>query len=204
VTTTANYTVSRCEGLINQGQAPLNVATGTRGRSRCSIHRPESEQKALLEVDKGRCDAWRKHIFNFTASIESPQFGNKAVRMLGSGWRLSGVFRAQSGAPLTVVSGVDRALSGIQGTTQRASQVLDDPYGNKDALQWLNPTAFAQPALGTYGNSVRNAYDGPRLPHRRPVARAVVPLPADAPCRGTHRGVQRVELVSSWGIRTRR
>ena len=161
VTTTANYTISRCEGLINQGQSPLNVATGyTRPIS--LLNPPsEAEQKALREVDKGRCDAWRKHIFNFTASVESPQFDNKAARMLGSGWRLSGVFRAQSGAPLTVGTGVDRALSGIQGTTQRASQVLDDPYGNKDALQWLNPAAFAQPALGTYGNSARNAYDGP-------------------------------------------
>ena len=28
LTTSANYTVSRCEGLISQGQGPLNVATG--------------------------------------------------------------------------------------------------------------------------------------------------------------------------------
>ena len=28
LTTSANYTVSRCEGLISQGQSPLNVATG--------------------------------------------------------------------------------------------------------------------------------------------------------------------------------
>ena len=27
-TASANYTISRCEGLISQGQAPLNVATG--------------------------------------------------------------------------------------------------------------------------------------------------------------------------------
>jgi len=59
-----------------------------------------------------------------------------------------------------VTTGIDRALSGIQTTTQRPNQVLDDPYGD-DALNWLNPRAFAQPALGTYGDSVRNAYDGP-------------------------------------------
>ena len=39
--------------------------------------------------------------------------------------------------------------------------MLDDPYGDKTLNNWLNPAAFAQPALGTYGNSGRNAYDGP-------------------------------------------
>ena len=159
LTTTANYTVSRCEGLISQGESPLNVATGyTRP---ISVLNPpsESEQEALFEVDKGRCNAWRKHIFNLTASIETPQFDNTAARILGSGWRVSGVFRAQSGQPLTVVTGTDRALSGMQGTNQRANQVSDDVYG--EGLVWLNASAFAQPALGTYGNSQRNAYDGP-------------------------------------------
>jgi hypothetical protein len=83
------------------------------------------------------------------------------VRALASGWRLSGIFRANSGAPLTVTTGTDRALSGIQTTTQRANQVLDNPYGDGTINNWLNAAAFAQPALGTYGNSVRNAYDGP-------------------------------------------
>ena len=159
LTTTANYTVSRCEGLISQGESPLNVATGyTRP---ISVLNPpsEAEQKALFEIDKGRCNAWRKHIFNLTASIETPEFSNTAARILGSGWRVSGVFRAQSGQPLTVTTGTDRALSGMQATNQRANQVSDDVYG--EGLVWLNPAAFAQPALGTYGNSKRNAYDGP-------------------------------------------
>jgi hypothetical protein len=74
---------------------------------------------------------------------------------------LSGVLRGSSGTPLTVTAGADRALSGIQATTQRASQVSDNVYGDGTINNWLNPSAFALPALGTYGNSVRNAYDGP-------------------------------------------
>jgi hypothetical protein len=161
ISTSANYTVSRCEGLISQGQAPLNVATGY--MKPVSLINPPSdaERQAIFDEDKGRCSAWRKHIFNLTASVESPQFGNNVARMLGSGWRLSGVFRAQSGSPLTVTTGTDRALSGIQAATQRPNQVLDDPYGARTINNWLNPAAFAQPALGTYGNSIRNAYDGP-------------------------------------------
>ncbi len=159
--TSANYTVSRCEGLINQGQGPLNVATGyTRP---VSLINPPSDAEAQksFDLDKGRCSAWRKHIFNVTASVESPQFSNTTARMLGSGWRLSGVLRGSSGNPLTVNAGADRALSGIQATTQRASQVSGNVYGDGTINNWLNPAAFALPALGTYGNSVRNAYDGP-------------------------------------------
>jgi len=160
IAASANYTLSRCEGLINQGQGPLNVATGY--MKPISLLNPpsEAETQAIYDSDKGQCSAWRKHIFNLTVSIESPQFTNTTVRALASGWRLSGIFRAASGDPLTITTGADRALSGIQATTQRANQVSDEPYGNGTRDQWLNPAAFAQPALGTYGNSERNGYFG--------------------------------------------
>ena len=61
---------------------------------------------------------------------------------------------------MTITTGSDRALSGIQATAQRANQVMDDPYGDKTINNWLNPAAFTQPALGTYGNSVRNGIIG--------------------------------------------
>ena len=74
----------------------------------------EAEQQAIYEIDKGRCDSWREHIFNLTASVRTPDFSNTAARMLASGWSLAGVFRAQSGQPLTITTGTDRALSGMQ------------------------------------------------------------------------------------------
>jgi hypothetical protein len=147
--------------LISQGQAPLNVATGYMKPVSLIDPPSDAEAKAIFEEDKGRCSTWRKHIFNFSASVETPRFGNTAARVLGSGWRVSGIFRANSGSPLSVVTGTDRALSGIQPTIQRANQVLDNPYGDGTINNWLNPLAFALPALGTYGNSIRNAFDGP-------------------------------------------
>ena len=169
VTAGANYTVSTCEGLISQGQAPLNVGTGY--QKPVSLINPpsEAEAKAIFEEDKGRCGTWRKHIFNMTASVESPQFEDAAKRAFLSGWRLSGIFRAMSGTPLTVVTGADRAFSGTQPTTLRGNQVGSNPYGTNNGgwlsptSYWLNPQAFAQPAIGTYGTSIRNAYDGPGL-----------------------------------------
>jgi len=161
ISATGNYTVSSCEGLISQGNAPLNVATGY--MIPVSLINPPSDADAqkAFNAEKGRCDAWRKHIYNITASAETPRFSNTAARMLASGWRLGGIFRGSSGTPLTIQSGIDRALSGIQATTQRADQVSNNVYGNGTINNWFNASAFAQPALGTYGNSARNGYDGP-------------------------------------------
>ncbi len=90
LTTSANYTISTCEGLISQGQAPLNVATGY--MKPVSLINPPSdaERDAIFEEDKGRCSTWRKHIFNLSASVETPQFSNATARALASGWRLVG------------------------------------------------------------------------------------------------------------------
>ena len=38
---------------------------------------------------------------------------------------------------------------------------MDNVYGDKTLNNWFNPAAFAQPAIGTYGNSGNNAYLGP-------------------------------------------
>ncbi len=61
----------------------------------------------------------------------------------------------------------------MQASNQRVNQVSDNPYGDGSINNWLNPSAFAQPALGTYGTSKRNAYDRSGLQEHRPLARAV-------------------------------
>jgi hypothetical protein len=160
ITTNTNYTYSKCEGLENQGGEPSNAATGY--MLPVSILNPPGEEqtKSLLENHKGPCPANRTHILNVSATYEIPAFSSGAVRAVVGGWRLSGVFQASSGAPLSVTTGLDRALTGAPGV-QRANQVLDDPYGGKTVDKWLNPAAFAQPALGTFGTSSRGAYLGP-------------------------------------------
>jgi hypothetical protein len=99
-----------------------------------------------------------------TAGVESPRRSG-ALGMVTSGWRLVGSFRAATGPFLTVVTGSDRALNGQAGT-QRVNQVLDDPYADMSTnpatgfMRFLNPAAFAQPALGTLGTMERNSIEG--------------------------------------------
>jgi hypothetical protein len=158
ISTSANYTLSTCRGLVNQGGNPLNIGTGYM-LPVSLIDRPANAE-ARFDADKGPCDNSPRHIFNLTASVETPRFANAAARLIASEWRLSGIFRASSGYWLTIVTGGDRALSGVQNQTQRVNQVLDDPYGAKTSDNWFNARAFAQPAFGTYGTSGRNAYVG--------------------------------------------
>jgi hypothetical protein len=157
LSTSANYTWSTCEGLINQGGGPLNVGTGY--LVPVSLINPPADQEAIFELDRGPCSNSRTHIFNMTASVETPEFAAPALRAIASGWRLSGVYRAMSGSTLNVQTGLDRALTGMQ--NQRPNQILDDPYGDGTLNNWLNPRAFEQPALGTHGNARRNGIEGP-------------------------------------------
>src|SRR5262249_3693689 len=88
----------------------------------------------------------------------TPRFANTAMRVIGSGWQISGIVRALSGPYLSVSTGVDIALSGAStggntGTYQRPNQVLHSPYlSNKEADGWLDPEAMTQQAQGNYGS----------------------------------------------------
>ena len=158
VSVQGNYTLSRCVGpyaTLYDAMAQPASDTWTDPGNR--------------DFDRGACDSDRRHVLNMTAVAETPQFARPMVRMVASGWRLAGIYSRATGSPLTIFAGSDRALNGLGvnatgGATQRADQVLPDPYGNRAAgplSSYLNPAAFALPALGTLGNSARNSLRGP-------------------------------------------
>ncbi len=152
----ANYTLSKCMGHPSGGGGTANVASGY--MTPVSILNPPANAEELLDRDYGLCNQDRRHIFGFNGTIQSPQIDGIAG-LVASNWRLSGSFRALSGSRLHVTTGTDRALTGNQGQ-QRANQVSDDVYGAVSD-RYLNPAAFALPALGTYGTMGRNSLEGP-------------------------------------------
>jgi hypothetical protein len=150
----ANYTWSHC-----LGDQPTANTTGTGGAGYL-----DPNNRAF---DRGNCadalgnPADRRQIFNMTAVAETPQFANPKIRRLGTGWRLSGIYRASTGDYMTLTSGLDRVLSG-SAANQRPNQILGDPYGNRNSIKnFLNPNAFAQPALGTIGDMRQFNIQGP-------------------------------------------
>ena len=147
ITVGGNYTLSHCIGDGTQGGAIPNVATG-----------PVDPNNRRL--DRGNCNSDRRHSFNLTAVAATPNFSNTTLRRVASDWRLSGIYRWSTGSYLTIISGLDRALSGIN--NQRADQILSSPYGDKSSLtNYFNRAAFAQPAIGTLANLGRNNVMGP-------------------------------------------
>jgi hypothetical protein len=117
----------------------------------------------------------QRHAFNLTVVAETPQFADRTLNLLGAGWRLSGIYRAGTAGIATTstsglrsvtlgaasagqagAAGVDRCLCDL--SNQRPDLILTNVYldtSGRPNTQWLNPVAFAQPAVGTLGNMGR-------------------------------------------------
>jgi hypothetical protein len=114
------------------------------------------------EADRGRCPNSPDHNVNVSVVYQIPgSETNSAVSALSSDWQVSGILAVRSGAPFTVTTGADTALTGQQ-NNQRAIQILDDPYvADRTLTEWLNPAAFVRPDTGTYGTMPLDAILGP-------------------------------------------
>jgi hypothetical protein len=134
----ANYTLSKC----------------TSDRVTLAIANPNQSPQNLDTLDRAPCSQDRRHIFNLTALVGSPEFDRPLWRAIASDWRLAIINRIASGFPQTVTAGTDRALTGLAG--QVADRVSDDIFldtsGDLGSVRY-NRAAFAAPALGTYGNA---------------------------------------------------
>lgn len=147
VSTSVNYTWSHCIGDFTQGGGVPNVGSGYLDWNN-------------RRKDRGNCVADRRHLFNWTALYETPRWNHTVARVALSGWRISGLYRYSSGAPMTIGTNVDRQLSGTGG--QRVNLLNTDPYGDRSSLNnYLNPAAFALPEIGTLGNIGRFSLYGP-------------------------------------------
>ena len=164
----ANYTFSHCIGDY------LGRSNGSFGTSVDQTFQDPNDRRR----DRGNCEMDQRQNFNLTGVAETPKFASRMLSLLGSGWRSSGIYRLNTAGSLfnvnqatglrTVTLGaaagsinssaasVDRCLCDVSG--QRPNQVLGNVYLNtsgRPSTQWLNPAAFALPALGTLGNMGR-------------------------------------------------
>ena len=120
-------------------------------------------------LDRGRSDFDRNHVFSvsYVWRLAALSNSNPLLRGVAGGWQLSGVVSVQSGGQLTVLAGQDRSLTAIgqdRGVLASQDQYLSGPCANvAPCVNFLNPQAFAIPALGTFGDVGKGALRGPGL-----------------------------------------
>jgi hypothetical protein len=154
----ANYTWSHCIGDVTQAAGVTGAGSGYADLTNRRFDRANCASQQIA----GNFGTDRRQIFNLTALAETPRFSGKALRAMASGWKLAPILRASTGGYLTIGLSTDRYLRGGTAGNQRANQVLADPLcPNPGPNCWINPAAFALPALGTLGNMGKYNVIGP-------------------------------------------
>ena len=158
VSVLANYTWSHCIGDTTVG---------------ATVPNPGGNYDHLnnRSLDRGNCVSDRRHLLNLTVVAQTPKFSNTMARRVASEWTFSGLYKLQSGAPLTILSGQDRETTGTATTIQRADLLqpgaVNSPTQGQscaiaNCVSWLNIAAFGLPAFGTHGNIGAANVLGPR------------------------------------------
>jgi hypothetical protein len=100
-----------------------------------------------------------RHNFVFSANYELPfgqgrRWGGQSstlVDALLGGWRLSGIFQARSGFPITVTDGSAPSQQGVRGN-ERPNCVGNPVPSDQNINHWLDINAFSRAPKGTWGN----------------------------------------------------
>jgi len=125
------------------------------------------QDNSNLRSEKGlSCDL--RHRFALSAVYDLPAWTHRGfVRALTKNWRLSALYQAQTGFPLTISVFGDTANAGtlLGENPIRANYTGQAVFtsGTHTAASWFNPAAFATPAAFTFGNVGRNTVYGPGM-----------------------------------------
>ena len=156
----ANYTFAK------------NLDNGTAWNTSVSVNSPGYVMFPLRpKLDWGPAATDIRHLFVFNGTWELPfgpkrrflKNGPKAANALLANWAVSGIFNAMTGFPFTPQLGYNPTGNGDTRNPVRPNwnpnfqgKLYPHAVG-----KWFDPTAFAPPATGTYGNVSRNSLIGP-------------------------------------------
>jgi len=158
LSTSANYTWSHCIGDLTLGNSTGNAGGGYTIPNNRRFDRANCQS---VEIG-GVFSSDRRQIFNWTTVYETPRFANRTTRLLGSGWKFSGIYRASSAPWVTVFLPSDVALTGAANTGQRPNTNGGPSLcANPSPTCWINPGSFSAPAPGTFGNVGRDSIQAP-------------------------------------------
>jgi outer membrane receptor protein involved in Fe transport len=119
-----------------------------------------------LDYGPSDFDIKNRFVTSFLYQIPGTTSGSGFVKALTGGWQLDGIVTLQSGAPFSVLAGVDRSLVGVAEDHANVNGPVAVYNGNSRTskiAKYFNTSAFSLPALGTYGTSGRNIIYGPGI-----------------------------------------
>jgi hypothetical protein len=119
------------------------------------------------DVGPGGYDRTHNAVVNFIYDI--PLFrhnDNRMLRTVVGGWEVSGILTFESGIPLNIGLSGGQGGNGLPNATNRPDKVSSIAYEHTvlaapQAIQYINPAAFANPAVGSFGDLTHNAARGP-------------------------------------------
>ena len=123
-----------------------------------------------LRAEHGPSNFDTRHRFTAAFTYSLPNF--RGPRRLTQGWQINTIVTAQSGRPVPIVNSNDTSGTGFPTPSnfhQRPDVVPGvNPINSNwesapDTIGYLNANAFADPAVGTFGNLGRNEIYGPRF-----------------------------------------
>ena len=120
--------------------------------------------------DYGPSDDDLNKVFKINANYSTPQVHiERVVDKFLNGWQVTGIANWNpTGNPFTIVSGVDNSFSAIgadRADLINVSNIKETLLGHRPHPgvigQWINPNDFTFNAIGTFGDTGKNALRGP-------------------------------------------
>jgi hypothetical protein len=113
-------------------------------------------------------------VLSYVWDLPSLSAAAAPVRLVFGGWQATGVYQVQTGAPLTIEAGRDisqTALGGDRAVYLGAPDEMGSGSrgpggcrpGEAPCKDFLDPSKFALPAAGEFGNVGKGAFRGPSL-----------------------------------------
>jgi hypothetical protein len=139
------------------------------GTTNAEYNLPQNIYLNNLAVEKGDSSFDHRHRVTANVVYDLPlaSKSNGWLHRTVGGWRASGNFTIQSGAPFTVnlSSANDVANIGlVNGNNIERPNLVGDPNnGPRTTAEWFNTSAFTLPGSLTFGNTPRNKVIGPGL-----------------------------------------
>ena len=129
---------------------------------------PQNEYAPQLESAPSSFDHRNRATASATYDLPFASGASGFTKAAFDGWRVNGIFTAQSGAPFTVnlstSAGNEPADVGLLNSTtnvERPNVSGNVNSGPHTAAQWFNTAAFSLPNAFTFGNESRNMVLGP-------------------------------------------